>query len=100
MIRKVNVQYVKLYQITKIQEHRLGVYEKQLLLVILYGMKMDKTAFKAGKMEDQINDYSFWSSKKVSERLAAANYLIAVAYHVDFLNLRLDRTKFSCGKAD
>ena len=62
-------------------------------------MKMDKTVFSAYKKEEEPNDFLFWQTKSVAERLRAAAYLNSVAYNYDINNLpRMDKTVFSMGK--
>ena len=63
-------------------------------------IRLDRTAFWAGKAEEQIQrDIDFWQQKTVDERLAAAHYLNSVAYDFDPMNPpRMDKTKFSMRK--
>jgi hypothetical protein len=61
--------------------------------------KLDRTKFKAGKSEDQVNDRSCWLNKTPKERLAAAWYLICSAYGLEYRgDHKLDRTVFSMKK--
>lgn len=61
--------------------------------------RLDRTAYKMGKMEDMPKDSQFWQTKTAAERLKAAWYLISVAYNFDINNPpRLDRTVFDMGK--
>jgi hypothetical protein len=63
-------------------------------------LKMDRTAFWAGKMNDQTErNRVFWSKKTLDERLAAAAYLNSIAYGYPLDSPpRMDRTVFSMGK--
>jgi hypothetical protein len=63
-------------------------------------LKMDRTAFWAGKISDQTErNRIFWSEKTLNERLAAAAYLNSIAYGYPLDSPpRLDRTVFSMGK--
>ena len=63
-------------------------------------IKMDRTAFWAGKISDQTErNRIFWLSKTLDERLAAAAYLNSIAYGYPLdAPPRLDRTVFSMGK--
>ncbi|MBO0939816.1 hypothetical protein J2I47_24945 [Fibrella sp. HMF5335] len=63
--------------------------------------KLDRTAFKAGNHQQNGNQFLYWQSKSMTERLQAAAYLNSVAYNYDLLNPpRLDRTAFSMRKQD
>lgn len=58
-------------------------------------MKLDKTVFSAYKKSEEPNDYEYWQTKTVSERLAAAAYLNSIAYGYDVRRPpKVDRTKF------
>jgi hypothetical protein len=61
---------------------------------------VDKTFFKASKLEEQGNsDYQYWFDKSVKERLAAAAIMIAASFREPgFMNKKLDRTIFSARK--
>jgi len=62
-------------------------------------MKMEKTVFSSFKKEEEPNDFLYWQSKSVAERLRAAAYLNSVAYNYDLNNPpRMDKTVFSMGK--
>jgi hypothetical protein len=63
-------------------------------------LKMDRTAFWAGKISDQTErNRVFWSKKTLDERLAAAAYLNSIAYGYPLDSPpRMDRTVFSMGK--
>jgi len=62
-------------------------------------MKMDKTVFSAYKKEEEPNDFKYWQSKTVAERLNAAAYLNSIAYGYDVNHPpKVDRTVFSLGK--
>lgn len=59
-------------------------------------MKMDKTVFSMCKKEDEPNDFSYWQSKTVAERLKSAAYLNSIAYGYDINDPpRMDKTVFS-----
>ncbi len=62
--------------------------------------KMDKSVFKASRLEDSGNaDYQYWFDKSIAERLAAAAVMIAVSFREpDFLSKPVDRTIFSARK--
>lgn len=62
--------------------------------------RFDRTAFWAGKIEEQgEREANHWQQKTVEERLAAAHYLNSVAFGFDPHNPpRIDRTKFSMRK--
>ncbi|MCB0521889.1 MAG: hypothetical protein H6577_16500 [Lewinellaceae bacterium] len=70
--------------------------------VSLQPYRLDRTAFWAGKIEEQSErDAAFWQEKSVDERLAAAHYLNSVVYGFDPLNPpRMDKTKFKMGKLE
>ncbi|MBL0337132.1 MAG: hypothetical protein IPP73_17920 [Chitinophagaceae bacterium] len=53
--------------------------------------KMDRSVFKASRLEDSGNaDYQYWFDKSIAERLAAAAVMIAVSFREpDFLSKRL-----------
>jgi hypothetical protein len=63
-------------------------------------IRLDRTAFWAGKISDQTErNRVFWSNKTLDERLAAAAYLNSIAYGYPLDSPpRLDRTAFSMGK--
>lgn len=63
-------------------------------------IRLDRTAFWAGKISDQTErNRVFWSNKTLDERLAAAAYLNSIAYGYPLTSPpRLDRTTFSMGK--
>lgn len=57
--------------------------------------QLDRTAFKMHHTKDALNNYKYWKSKPLEERLAAANYLNSVAYNFPLNNPpKLDRTCF------
>lgn len=62
--------------------------------------RVDKTVFKASKMEEQGNaDFQFWFDKSIEERLAAAAIMISVAFREQaFMKKKVDRTIFSARK--
>jgi hypothetical protein len=62
--------------------------------------RVDKTIFKASKMEEQGNaDFQFWFDKSVEERLVAAAIMISVCYREpEFMKKKVDRTIFSARK--
>ena len=49
-------------------------------------MKIDKTAFSTFKKENEPNDFKFWQSKTVSERLKPTAYFNSVAFNYDLQN--------------
>ncbi len=63
-------------------------------------IRMDRTAFWAEKITEQMErNREFWSKKTLEERLAAAAYLNSIAYGYPLdAPPRLDRTVFSMGK--
>ena len=63
-------------------------------------IRMDKTAFWAGKMSQQTErNRVYWKGKTLDERLAAAAYLNSIAYGYPLdAPPRLDKTVFSMGK--
>ena len=63
-------------------------------------IRLDRTAFWAGKISDQTErNRVFWANKTLDERLAAAAYLNSIAYGYPLTSPpRLDRTIFSMGK--
>lgn len=64
--------------------------------------KLDRTAFWAGKHEDNEERIkNFWHDQSASDRLNAACYLNSVAYNYDINNPpKIDRTFFSMRKND
>jgi hypothetical protein len=58
--------------------------------------RMDKTFFKASKLDEEGNaDYQYWFDKTVEERLAAATIMIAVSFREpDFIMKKVDRSFF------
>ena len=61
--------------------------------------KLDRTKFRAGKSEDQVNDRAYWLSQSPKERLGAAWYLICSAYGLEYRgDHKLDRTVFRMRK--
>ncbi|MEO5650322.1 MAG: hypothetical protein ABIR03_10430 [Ginsengibacter sp.] len=57
--------------------------------------KLDRTAFKMYHTKDNPNNYRYWKSKSLEERLQAANYLNSVAYNFPVNDPpQLDRTYF------
>ncbi|HHH50398.1 MAG TPA: hypothetical protein ENK52_05415 [Saprospiraceae bacterium] len=61
--------------------------------------RLDRTKFKMQKFEEADNQYDYWKSKTVEERLQAAYYLISVAYKFEINNPpRLNRFVFSMRK--
>lgn len=62
-------------------------------------MKMDKTVFSFYKKEEEPNDFLYWQSKSVAERLRVAAYLNSIAYGYDINHPpKMDKTVFSMGK--
>jgi hypothetical protein len=61
---------------------------------------VDKTFYKASKLEEQGNsDFQYWFDKTIEERFAAAMIMIAVSFREpDFLRKKVDRTIFSARK--
>jgi hypothetical protein len=63
--------------------------------------RLDRTKFKASKLEDQENDRDYWLAKSPQERLGAAWYLICSAYGLEYrCDHKLDRTVFSMKKRE
>jgi hypothetical protein len=62
--------------------------------------RMDKSFYKASKLEEQGNaDFQYWFSKSIEERLAAAAIMISVSFREpDFMKKKTDRTIFSSRK--
>ncbi len=62
--------------------------------------RMDKSYFKASKLEEQGNaDFQYWFNKSIEERLAAAIIMISVSYREpDFMKKKTDRTIFFARK--
>ena len=61
--------------------------------------RLDRTKFKMQTFKEADNQYKYWKTKTLEERLAAAHYLNSVAYNFDLNNPpRLDRTIFSMRK--
>jgi hypothetical protein len=57
--------------------------------------RLDRTAFKMHHTKDASNNYKYWKSKSLEERLEAANYLNSVAYNFSLNDPpKLDRTYF------
>jgi len=57
--------------------------------------KLDRTAFSAGKLEDQKNDVEYWLSRQPLERFLAGIYLQSIVYNFDPENPpRMDKTFF------
>ncbi len=57
--------------------------------------KLDRTAFKMHHTKDAVNNFSYWKSHSLAERLRAANYLNSVAYNYPENDPpKLDRTYF------
>jgi hypothetical protein len=61
---------------------------------------VDKTFYKASKLEEQGNsDFQYWFDKTIEERFGAAMIMIAVSFREpDFLRKKVDRTIFSARK--
>lgn len=58
--------------------------------------RLDKTAFKSGKIADQNNNVAYWLNKTPIERLEAAWFLTCHAYGIDYKDPpKLDKMKFS-----
>jgi hypothetical protein len=63
--------------------------------------RLDRSAFKAGNHETASNNYDYWKSRSLEERLQAANYLNSVAFNYPVHSSpRLDRNTFSVRKRD
>ena len=61
--------------------------------------RLDRTKFKMQTFKEADNQYVYWSSKTLVERLMASYYLISVAYDFDLNNPpRLDRSVFKMRK--
>lgn len=43
--------------------------------------QLDRTAFEMHHTRDSSNNYHYWNSKSMEERLRVANYLNSVAYY-------------------
>lgn len=54
-------------------------------------LKMDKTVFSIGALEDQGDDREYWASKTPAERLQALEYMRQVMYDYDPNTTRLQR---------
>lgn len=64
-------------------------------------MKMDRTVFDMFKKDEEPNDFKYWQTKTVKERLLASAYLNSVAYNYDINNPpKVDRTVFSIEKRE
>ena len=58
--------------------------------------KLDRNAFKIQTFAEADNNKKYWLSKTPAERWAAAWYLTASAYNIDYKNPpRLDKNVFS-----
>lgn len=59
--------------------------------------RLDRTKFQMGKVEDQAQvQTDWWKQQTAEERLAAAWYLICVAWQLDYNNPpRMDKSVFS-----
>jgi hypothetical protein len=44
--------------------------------------RLDKTFSKTSTLAEASNNYAYWQTKTIRERLEAANYLIKVAYRI------------------
>lgn len=63
--------------------------------------RLDKTAFKQTKLEDQGNNRAYWMSRTPAERLAAAWYLTCRAYGIDPNNPpKMDKSLFRIKSRD
>ncbi len=61
--------------------------------------RLDRSAFKISDFREAENNRAYWLKKTPDERLAAAWYLIASAWNLDYNNPpRLDRSVFSMRK--
>jgi hypothetical protein len=61
--------------------------------------RLDRTKFKMQSFKEASHQQEYWRSKTIEERLAAAFYLISVAYRFDIKHPpKLDRTSFSMRK--
>jgi hypothetical protein len=61
--------------------------------------KLDRSAFKVSPRENQKESREYWLQKTPMERFAAAWYLTAYAYGIDYMNPPpLDRNAFSMRK--
>ncbi len=60
--------------------------------------KFDRTAFKMHHTKDALNNYQYWKSPSLEERLPAPTYLNRVAYkYSENEPPKLDRTYFKMG---
>jgi len=63
--------------------------------------KLDRTYFNAGNHGEASNNFLFWQSKSLEERLSAANYLNSVAYNFPFQSPpKMDRGAFATRKRE
>ncbi len=60
--------------------------------------KLDRTAFKIQSFEEADHNRKYWLTKSYKERLEAGWYITCVAFNVDPISVRLDRTLFSIRK--
>jgi len=61
--------------------------------------RLDRTAFKIQRFEEASNQHEFWLQQTPEARLAAAWYLICIAWNLDpEKQHKLDRTIFSSRK--
>jgi hypothetical protein len=58
---------------------------------LVNSVKMDKTAFSVGSLEDEGNEKAFWQSKSYEERLVAVELMRQIAYGYDPSTIRLQR---------
>jgi len=57
--------------------------------------KLDRTVFKMQTAKEADNNFSYWQTQSLEERLTAANYLNSVAYNFDINDPpKMDRTYF------
>lgn len=58
--------------------------------------KLDRTAFKMQKTEEEGLEYSYWKTQPNEDRLRVANYLNSLAFNFDINNPpKMDKTVFS-----
>ncbi|MBI4578819.1 MAG: hypothetical protein HY718_03900 [Planctomycetes bacterium] len=58
---------------------------------LLNDVRMDKTVLKLGKLTDPPDDYEYWQTRPLHERLAAVELMRQIAYGYDPATERLQR---------
>lgn len=58
---------------------------------------LDKSFSKTSTLKDASNNFEYWKTKTIQERLQAAMYLIKTTFRMDELP-KMDKTVYSCGK--